>query len=114
MAARNSLPADALTKAIRDRFLASHNVDSIDVAAYDLNERSGWGWGGRTAASRSVCVVIHYPAIPPKEGHPFSERLAHCVVCRYHLKPDTDLAKASVIRGIITRVGNDISSEYRK
>lgn len=102
-----------LTKAIWDKFTASHNLDKIEVSAYDLSADPGNTVGIKRAA-RSVCVVLHYPALPPKNGDPFSEYTAHCVVCRYHLKPGTDLAKASVIRGLLTRVGNDINSAYRK
>lgn len=109
----NDLSVPELTKAIQDRFLASHTLDKIDVSAYDLSADPTTTVGIKRAA-RSVCVVFHYPALAPKNGDPFSERVAHCVVCRYHLKPGTDLAKPSTIRGILTRVGNDISSAYRK
>lgn len=108
-----SLPAPDIAKAIQDRFLASHNLTKIEVSAYDLSADPGSTVGIKRAA-RSVCVVFHYPALPPKNGDPFSEYIAHCVVCRYHLKPGTDLAKPSTIRGILTRVGNDINSAYRK
>lgn len=108
-----NIAAPEIAKAIQDRFLASHNLDKIDVSAYDLSADPTTTVGIKRAA-RSVCVVFHYPALAPKNGDPFSERVAHCVVCRYHLKPGTDLAKPSTIRGIITRVGNDISSAYRK
>jgi len=104
MPAIKSIPVPELTKAIHDKFLASHAVDSIGVTAYDLPE----------SAARSVCVVLRYPALPPRNGDPFSEYIAHSVVCRYHLKPGTDLSKPSAIRGILTRVGNDINSAYRK
>lgn len=113
MPATKPIPVPELTKAIHDKFLASHNLDSIGVTAYDLNADPQTTVGRKTAA-RSVCVVLHYPALPPRNGDPFSEYTAYCVVCRYHLKPGTDLSKPSAIRGILTRVGNDINSAYRK
>lgn len=107
-----NIAAPEIAKAIQDRFLASHNLDKIDVSAYDLSADPTTTVGIKRAA-RSVCVVFHYPALP-SNGNPFGGYNAHAVVCRYHLKPGTDLAKPSTIRGILTRVGNDISSAYRK
>lgn len=106
MSRTTPITAPELATAIQDRFLASHKLDKIDVHAYDLSADPKTTVGRKTAA-RSVCVVLHYPALG-------TEYVAHCVVCRYHLKPGTDLSKPSTIRGILTRVGNDISSAYRK
>jgi hypothetical protein len=103
----------ALAKAIRDRFLASHNVEKIDVTAYDLPGDPRNNVGIRRAA-RSVCVVIHYPALTPKNGDPLGERVRHAVVCRYHLKPGVNLDAPATIRGVLTRVSHDIASAYKR
>lgn len=106
MPSTQSLPCPELSQAILGRFLPTYTLDRIDVSAYDLSADPHTTVGRKTAA-RSVCVVVHYPDLG-------TEYIAHCVVCRYHLKPNTDLAKPSTIRGILTRVGNDLNSAYLK
>ena len=86
--------------------MSSHTLDRIDVSAYDLSADPHTTVGRKTAA-RSICVVLHYPPLR-------NEYIAHAVVCRYHLKPNTNLTKLSTIRGVLTRVGNDINSAYQK
>ncbi len=106
MPSTQHLPCPELTAAILGRFLNTHTLDRIDVSAYDLSADPHTTVGRKTAA-RSVCVVVLYPALR-------NEYIPHCVVARYHLKPNTDLAKPSTIRGILTRVANDLNSAYRK
>jgi len=99
------LPCPELTQAILNRFLPLYKLDRIDVSAYDLAADPHTTVGRKTSA-RSVCVVVHYPAHT-------NQYVPHVVVSRYHLKPGTDLSKPSTIRGILTRINNQLNPTYR-